>query len=147
VTEDEVYERLQAVHDPEIPELSIVDLGMITAVAVLNDEVQIAVRPTFIGCPALDWIRAQIEEVIEPNRCCVHIDSSSAWSTEHITEAGRRTLRAFGIAPPSPVEGATACPLCGSANTRLTSLFGAALCRATYYCDDCRQPFEGLKPL
>ncbi|PSR21072.1 MAG: phenylacetate-CoA oxygenase subunit PaaJ [Sulfobacillus acidophilus] len=147
MTEDDVYKQLQTVYDPEIPNLSIVDLGMVTAVAVQNDEVHITVRPTFIGCPAVDWIRKQIEEAIDPSRCLVQIDPSSTWSTEHISETGRRALKTFGIAPPSSGDTIMVCPLCGSERTRRTSLFGTALCRSSYYCENCRQPFEGFKTL
>lgn len=147
MTYDEVFECLNTVYDPEIPDLSIVDLGMIADVSLRNDEVHIRVTPTFIGCPATEWIRKRIEEALEPTRSWVQIDASSTWSTADITAHGRKTLQAFGIAPPPNSANVTPCPLCGSEHTRLTSPFGSALCRATYYCEHCQQPFEGFKTL
>jgi ring-1,2-phenylacetyl-CoA epoxidase subunit PaaD len=147
MTRADVLERLRTVHDPEIPDLSIVDLGMVAGVAVADDEVHITLKPTFIGCPALDWIRTDIEQAVGPLRAWVQYDMTSIWTTDDLTEDARSVLKAFGIAPPPNHNGRLQCPLCGGADTHQTSPFGSTLCRAMYYCQGCQQPFEAWKSI
>jgi ring-1,2-phenylacetyl-CoA epoxidase subunit PaaD len=158
VTADDVWAALAEVPDPEIPVISLVDLGVVRDVQVVDARVRVEFTPTFLGCPALevmrDAIAAQIERLGgEPQ---VDVISDDSWSTDRITPAGREKLRAAGFAPPAPRE-ATApklvqlqskafrCPYCGSTETRLENIFGPTPCRSLRYCDGCRQPFEQFK--
>jgi ring-1,2-phenylacetyl-CoA epoxidase subunit PaaD len=160
LTEAAVWDALAEIPDPEIPVISLVDLGVVKSVAIDGERVRIEFTPTFMGCPALDTMRAQIEEAVrglggEP-RVDVLLDDS--WSTDRITPAGREKLREAGFAPPTPrSEGTTTlvqlgraihrCPYCGSTETRLENLFGPTPCRSVRYCDACRQPFEQFKTI
>jgi ring-1,2-phenylacetyl-CoA epoxidase subunit PaaD len=160
VTVDAVWAALDEVPDPEIPVVSLVDLGVVDDVHVDGDRVHVTLTPTFLGCPALDAMRRALEAKLralgaEPE---VDVDLGDAWSTDRITAAGREKLRAAGFAPPAPRE-ATAprlvqlqakafrCPYCGSAETRLDNLFGPTPCRSIRYCESCRQPFEQFKTI
>jgi ring-1,2-phenylacetyl-CoA epoxidase subunit PaaD len=160
VSEAQVWEALAEIPDPEIPTISLVDLGVIKDVAVENGSVRIEFTPTFLGCPALEVMRDQMAEKVralgaEPEVAVVLDDS---WSTDKITPAGREKLRESGFAPPAPRSaGAPAlvqldssvfrCPYCGSTKTRLENIFGPTPCRSLRYCDDCRQPFEQFKTI
>ncbi len=160
VTEAAVWEALAEIPDPEIPVISVVDLGVVKDVAVDGDHVRIEFTPTFMGCPALDTMRRQMEEAVtamggEPQ---VDVLLDDSWSTDKITPAGREKLRKAGFAPPAPRSaGAPAlvqlqravfrCPYCGSAETRLENIFGPTPCRSLRYCDSCRQPFEQFKTI
>jgi ring-1,2-phenylacetyl-CoA epoxidase subunit PaaD len=160
VAEAEVWEALAEIPDPEIPVVSLVDLGVIRSVDVQNEHVRIEFTPTFLGCPALEVMKRAMEEKVaslgaEPE---VEVISDDSWSTDKITAAGREKLRAAGFAPPAPRE-ATApklvqlqaqvfrCPYCGSTETRLENLFGPTPCRSLRYCESCRQPFEQFKTI
>ena len=160
VAEAEVWEALAEIPDPEIPVVSLVDLGVIRSVDVQNEHVRIEFTPTFLGCPALEVMKRAMEEKVaglgaEPE---VEVISDDSWSTDKITPAGREKLRAAGFAPPAPRE-ATApklvqlqaqvfrCPYCGSTETRLENIFGPTPCRSLRYCDSCRQPFEQFKTI
>jgi ring-1,2-phenylacetyl-CoA epoxidase subunit PaaD len=160
VAEAEIWEALDEIPDPEIPVVSLVDLGVIRSVDVQNEHVRIEFTPTFLGCPALEVMKLAMEEKIaglgaEPE---VEVISDDSWSTDKITAAGREKLRAAGFAPPAPRE-ATApklvqlqaqvfrCPYCGSTETRLENIFGPTPCRSLRYCDSCRQPFEQFKTI
>ena len=145
MTRQEVMNRLKSVHDPEIPGLSIVDMGAVLDVAVADDMVQVTLRPTYIGCPALDWIRSAVEKALAPAPALVRYEMTALWSTADMSSEGHAQLKAFGIAPPQPGDGPIACPHCGSDDTELTSPFGSALCRAIHYCRDCQEPFEAWK--
>lgn len=158
-THEDVLTALAEVHDPEIPGLSIVDLGIVTNVALSEDarKVVVTITPTFVGCPALqlivELIRQRLHQLVEHVE--VQVDYSTPWSTNRISERGRAILRERGFAPPPRFEGDfepaillnAQCPNCGSTNTTLRTPFGPALCRAIYYCNDCRQAFEQFKPL
>jgi ring-1,2-phenylacetyl-CoA epoxidase subunit PaaD len=156
VAEAEVWEALEEIPDPEIPVVSLVELGVIRSVDVRNDRVRIEFTPTFLGCPALEFMKHAIEEKVPGAEVAVITDDS--WSTDQITPAGREKLRAAGFAPPAPRE-ATApklvqlqsqvhrCPYCGSTETRLENLFGPTPCRSLRYCESCRQPFEQFKTI
>jgi ring-1,2-phenylacetyl-CoA epoxidase subunit PaaD len=160
VTEADVWSALAELEDPEIPVISIVDLGVVRDVRVEGERVHVEFTPTFLGCPALEVMRAQMAEAIEaigaePN---VEVILDDSWSTDRITPAGREQLRAAGFAPPAPRE-ATApklvqlrsqvfrCPYCGSTDTKLENIFGPTPCRSIRYCASCRQPFEQFKTI
>jgi len=152
-----VWAALEAVPDPELPVVSLVELGVIGRVAVEGERVHVELLPTFLGCPALEAMRAGIEERVRElgAQADVEVRREDAWTSDRISEAGREKLRAAGIAPP-PRGGAQlvqlsssvlACPHCGSRDTALDNLFGATPCRSQRYCRSCRQPFEQIKPL
>jgi ring-1,2-phenylacetyl-CoA epoxidase subunit PaaD len=160
VTEAEVWDALETIPDPEIPVISLVDLGVIRSVDVSEGQVHVEFTPTFLGCPALEAMKRALEETVaalgaEPTIRVVQDDS---WSTDRITPAGREKLRAAGFAPPPPRE-ATApklvqlqsavhrCPYCGSTDTALENIFGPTPCRSLRYCRSCRQPFEQFKTI
>jgi ring-1,2-phenylacetyl-CoA epoxidase subunit PaaD len=160
VTEAVVWDALAEIPDPEIPVISLVDLGVIREVEVQGANVRVEFTPTFLGCPALEAMRdamdARIRELGGEPDVRVVVDDS--WSTDRITPAGREKLRAAGLAPPAPRE-ATAptivqlqsaafkCPYCGSTDTRLENIFGPTPCRSLRYCASCRQPFEQFKTI
>jgi len=156
VGEAQVWEALEEIPDPEIPVVSLVDLGVIRSVDVSNGHVRIEFTPTFLGCPALEFMKRAIEEKVPGADVAVITDDS--WSTDKITPAGREKLRAAGFAPPAPREAITPkliqlqasvfrCPYCGSTETRLENLFGPTPCRSLRYCESCRQPFEQFKTI
>jgi ring-1,2-phenylacetyl-CoA epoxidase subunit PaaD len=160
VTEAAVWNALAEIPDPEIPVISLVDLGVVKSVRVDGERVRIAFTPTFMGCPALETMKRELERAVkelggEPEVAVVLDDS---WSTDRITPAGREKLREAGFAPPTPrAAGATTlvqlrskafrCPYCGSTETRLENIFGPTPCRSVRYCDACRQPFEQFKTI
>ena len=160
VTAEEVWSALADVEDPEIPVVSVVDMGVVRDVRVDGDRVHVEFTPTFLGCPALDYMRDRMAETIEalgaePD---VEVILDDSWTTDRITPAGREKLRAAGFAPPAPRE-ATApklvqlqsqvfrCPYCGSTETTLENIFGPTPCRSIRYCTSCRQPFEQFKTI
>jgi ring-1,2-phenylacetyl-CoA epoxidase subunit PaaD len=160
VTADEVWAALAEIPDPEIPVISLVDLGVVRAVEVQSGRVRIAFTPTFLGCPALEVMQAAMRERIESlgAEAEVEIVLDDSWSTDRITPAGREKLRAAGFAPPAPrragapeliqlQRGTFRCPYCGSAETRLENIFGPTPCRSIRYCSGCRQPFEQFKTI
>lgn len=142
-----VTERLAAIPDPELPVVSIVDLGMVHRVTVTEDEVRVTILPTFIGCPALDMIRAAVVDGLAAPGSTVVVDTTFEvpWTSDRITAAGREALAAAGIAPPSADPADARCPWCASARVVMDSLFGPTQCRSLSYCRDCRQPFEAMK--
>jgi ring-1,2-phenylacetyl-CoA epoxidase subunit PaaD len=159
VTAAEVWEALAEVPDPEIPVISVVDLGVVRHVRIDEGRVHVQFTPTFLGCPALEAMRAQMADRIaelgvEPE---VEVVLDDSWSTDRITPEGREKLRAAGFAPPTPRgEGPTLvqlqskgfrCPYCGSRDTVLENLFGPTPCRSLRYCRDCSQPFEQFKTI
>ena len=160
MTEADVWSALAGVEDPEIPVVSVVDLGVVRDVRVDGERVHVEFTPTFLGCPALEHMRAQMAEAIEalgaePE---VEVVVDDSWSTDRITPAGREKLRAAGFAPPAPREAAAPrlvqlqsqafrCPYCGSTDTRLDNIFGPTPCRSIRYCSSCRQPFEQFKTI
>jgi ring-1,2-phenylacetyl-CoA epoxidase subunit PaaD len=150
-----VWGALEGVKDPEIPVISVVEMGMIAGVSVEGNKVQVQVTPTFVGCPALDLIRASIETAVMAlpgvEETSVAFVFDPPWSSSRITPEGLAKLASFGIAPPGSglvdLTFAPACPYCGSAETHLENLFGPTACRSIFYCDGCRQPFEAMKPI
>ena len=145
--EADVRMALAAIPDPELPVLSIVDLGIVHDVRIDPDGIEVAILPTFVGCPALDAIRATIGERLErrfdrPVR--VRTTFEVPWTSDRISPAGIAALRDAGIAPPGIAED-TRCPYCASANVVMDSAFGPTQCRTLFYCRACRQPFEAMK--
>jgi ring-1,2-phenylacetyl-CoA epoxidase subunit PaaD len=158
VTAAEVWAALDGIPDPEIPVISLVDLGVIKDVCVEGSRVRVAFTPTFMGCPALDAMQRAMQERIEALGGEAEIDVvlDGSWSTDRISEAGRAKLEAAGFAPPAPraaapptlvqlQRGPFRCPWCGSMDTRLENIFGPTPCRSLRYCNACRQPFEQFK--
>jgi ring-1,2-phenylacetyl-CoA epoxidase subunit PaaD len=140
----DVRAALTEVPDPELPVLSVVDLGLVHRVDVDDDGIRVAILPTFIGCPALDVIRDRIAARLDDFGVPVRVDTTFEvpWTSERISPEGRHALAAVGIAPPSePVR----CPFCASGSVVMDSAFGPTQCRSLYYCRACRQPFEALK--
>ena len=160
VTVDQVWAALAEIPDPEIPVISLVDLGVIKDVEVEDGTVHIDFTPTFMGCPALEPMQRAMEQKVEElgARADVRVLLDDSWSSDRITAAGREKLRAAGFAPPAPRpagkldlvqlrKGVFRCPYCGSTETRLDNLFGPTPCRSIRYCESCRQPFEQFKTL
>jgi ring-1,2-phenylacetyl-CoA epoxidase subunit PaaD len=160
LTAERVWEALAGVPDPEIPVISVVDLGVVRDVRVDGERVRVEFTPTFLGCPALDMMRERMAEAVralgaEPE---VVVVTEDAWTTDRITPAGHERLRAAGFGPPAPrppgpvqlvqlQKGVFRCPYCGSTETRLDNLFGPTACRSIRYCTSCRQPFEQFKTI
>ena len=151
-TVESVYTILEAVADPEVPVLSILDLGIVREVVLKDDTFHVVITPTYSGCPATEMIQLQIRMALLENGIqhfqIVH-RLSPAWTTDWMTEAGKQKLQAYGIAPPEkkfalPEDGVT-CPQCHSTNTRLVSAFGSTACKALYQCSDCKEPFDYFK--
>jgi ring-1,2-phenylacetyl-CoA epoxidase subunit PaaD len=158
--ESAVWAALHDVHDPEIPAISVVDLGVVHAVAVDHGRVRVDLLPTFVGCPAIEVMRSNVEERLRgfADDVSVAVTFAEPWTTDRITDDGRRALRLAGFAPPPrrqdgdgvdlsvlPTLPVAECPYCGSRNTTLENAFGPTACRAIYHCADCRQPFEQFK--
>lgn len=158
VSEQDIWRILEEVKDPEVPVLSVVDLGIVRKVTTQDDRIDITITPTYSGCPAMDVISMDIRlKLLEKGfrNISVQQSLSPAWTTDWMSEAGRQKLKAFGIAPPNPkqqfcntemfAEEAVQCPHCGSYHTRLVSQFGSTACKAMYQCADCREAFDYFK--
>ena len=158
--EDDIRTFLKEVKDPEIPPISIVDLGIVTKINV-NDknDVHVTLTPTFAGCPALkimeDLVKDRLSKVDNIGEVSVETSFETTWTTDMISEEGREALLQHGLAPPKQNVGYmeldvlsdTPCPYCESRNTELKSPFGPTLCRSLHYCNNCKQAFEGFKPV
>ena len=161
-----VWQVLGTVLDPEVPALSVVDLGLVREVLAHDDGLEIVLTPTYSGCPATELIERNVLDAVAaagfgPAR--VTLRRAPAWSTDWISEEGRRKLLEYGIAPPGPVDLAqgvpmhfvgrspdgrrVACPRCGSLQTERLSAFGSTACKSLYRCLSCREPFEHFKPI
>jgi ring-1,2-phenylacetyl-CoA epoxidase subunit PaaD len=163
ITEQDIRNILEEVKDPEVPVLSVIDLGIIRKISQAEEAGkpvwEIQVSPTYSGCPAMDMIHAQIRMTLFSHgiyHFVIRQVLSPAWTTEWMTEQGKEKLRAYGIAPPTPLPRifsgkagrettAIACPRCHSTHTHLISAFGSTACKALYQCDDCREPFDYFK--
>jgi len=154
--ESAVWAALHDVHDPEIPTISVVDLGVVRTVTTEEGSVRVELLPTFVGCPAIEVMRAAVEERLAQfaDEVTVEISYAEPWTSDRISDEGQRVLRNSGFAPPAraaanlsflPVLPVAQCPYCGSRNTTIENAFGPTLCRAIYHCSDCRQPFEQFK--
>ena len=160
MTAEDVWAALAGVPDPEIPAISLVDLGVVRSVSVADGRARVELVPTFLGCPALDAMRRGAEAAVaalgaEPE---VEVVLDEPWSTDRISAAGREKLREAGFAPPRPrparelqlldvTRGVFRCPYCRSTETRLENLFGPTACRSLRYCTSCRQPYEQFKTI
>jgi len=154
-----VVAALDEVADPEIPAVSIVELGMIGEVDVEPGRVRVELLPTFVGCPAIDLIRSAVADRLAgfAERVDVEVSFATPWTSDRISASGREKLRRSGFAPPPPVRQGralpmvdvrpVACPYCGSHRTTLESVFGPTQCRSIRHCADCRQSFESFKPV
>lgn len=156
-----VWDALDRVMDPEIPVVSVVEMGMIENVEVSAGNVEVTVLPTFTGCPAVGVIAEDVEKAVAEVEGvdCVRVTFSydPPWTADRISETGRRKLKDFGLAPPTGkqpvliteigVPQQAVCPFCGSRNTHNENPFGPTPCRALYYCDECRNPFEQFKTI
>jgi ring-1,2-phenylacetyl-CoA epoxidase subunit PaaD len=158
-----IWSILSAVCDPEVPVLSVIDLGIIRDVKLIgtNEEegIEVVITPTYSGCPAMDVIRMNIRmELLQHGYKNVQITTvlSPAWTTDWMTEAGKQKLKAYGIAPPNPrqqvcntqlfaEDEAVQCPHCNSYNTRRISEFGSTACKSLFQCNDCQEPFDYFK--
>lgn len=158
ITEEQLWHILEEVKDPEVPVLSIIDLGIVRDVSVGSDQINIVITPTYSGCPAMDVISMDIRlKLIEKGYRNVSIQQklSPAWTTDWMTEEGKKKLKAFGIAPPNPKqqfctsemfrEEAIECPHCHSYHTELISQFSSTACKAMYRCLDCKEAFDYFK--
>ncbi|HZP73728.1 MAG TPA: 1,2-phenylacetyl-CoA epoxidase subunit PaaD [Gaiellaceae bacterium] len=160
MTVDAVWAAFAEIPDPEIPVVSLVDLGVVRDVRVEGERVHVEFTPTFLGCPALEVMRRALEDAVAGlgGVADVAVIQDDSWSTDRITAAGREKLREAGFAPPAPrAMGATTlvqlqskafrCPYCGSTETRLENIFGPTPCRSIRWCESCRQPFEQFKTI
>ena len=159
VTTDAIWQLLDEVKDPEIPVVSLVEMGIIRQVELAGETVIVTMTPTFSGCPALQVMKTDIEARLRAagiGAVEVRQVLDPPWSSDWITADARQKLKQFGLAPPPRHGGnlqeillvdTVACPYCDSTNTTLKNSFGPTLCRAIHYCHDCQQPFEQFKPL
>src|SRR5450631_1234284 len=156
ITTGKIWKLMEDVYDPEIPVLSIVDLGIIRDIELNNDDVEVFITPTYSGCPAMDVISMNIRLALLENefkKIKITQQLSPAWTTDWMTENGKEKLKAYGIAPPVGKsfdkkyleELKIECPLCHSINTKLISQFGSTACKALYQCNDCLEPFDYFK--
>ena len=153
---EEVIEALQHVKDPEIPSVSVGELGMVYDINIDGSKVHVKMLPTFVGCPALDIISKNVINALANVEWFEHIEVTfvfeETWTTDRISEEGREKLKEYGIAPPpanhkegDPWE--VDCPYCGSTYTTIENIFGPAACRSILYCKSCKNPFEAMKPV
>jgi len=143
-----VWSLLQKVTDPEIPVLSLLDLGVIKDVTAADDVITVTVTPTYSACPATFVMQQDIEQVLNAHgfdQVEVKVQNSPAWTTDDITLAGRKKLEEYGIAPPKSGDKNIRCPQCHSENVECISLFGSTACKALYRCKDCLEPFDYFK--
>jgi ring-1,2-phenylacetyl-CoA epoxidase subunit PaaD len=159
-TRESILEILEEVKDPEVPVLSVVELGIIRDVEVRGDDVTVVVTPTYSGCPAMKIIEDDVLAALASHgisNARMRTVFTPAWTTDWITDAAREKLRVYGIAPPGRATSgalvmlerrrAVTCPFCGSSNTTLTSEFGSTACKALHVCSACHQPFEEFKAI
>ncbi len=159
ISEENILAILEKVTDPEVPVLSIIDLGIVRHVKINEEEIEITITPTYSGCPALDTINMNIKlELFSHGFKKIKIVQvlSPAWTTDWMSEEGKRKLKEYGIAPPNPkqqvcndklfiADEAVQCPLCDSYHTHRVSEFGSTACKALFVCDECKEPFDYFK--
>lgn len=158
-TKDRVWAALENVKDPEIPVLSVIDMGIITAIEISNQQtVRITMTPTFIGCPAIEVIKKSINDELMAlgfKEIEINIDFETPWTSDRMNVVAKQKLEKFGLAPPPVMNGEFSedqlnnvrCPYCNSTDTTLRSAFGSTLCRAIRFCSNCKQRFEQFKPV
>lgn len=158
-TRSRLWELLNEIPDPEVPAISIVELGVVRDVIENGNAVEVVMTPTYSGCPAMKMMEDAVRERLteEGWKVSIRVVYKPAWTTEWLSEETREKLRAYGIAPPPrltfehlhplsrPKQDEISCPFCDSHNTSLTSQFGSTACKALYYCNNCQQPFELFK--
>jgi ring-1,2-phenylacetyl-CoA epoxidase subunit PaaD len=158
VIEKDIWIALEAVMDPEIPVLSVVDLGIITDVSMDGSRASVKMTPTFSGCPAIKLMEKQVHDAVKAlgfEEVAVETNFDVQWNTDRISAKGKEIIKNFGLAPPPQHNGNidmnqlahTKCPHCDSENTTMKSPFGPTLCRSLHYCFDCLQAFEAFKPI
>jgi ring-1,2-phenylacetyl-CoA epoxidase subunit PaaD len=158
ITEAQILEWLHEVKDPEIPVLSLVDLGVITDVTIDEHKVSITMTPTFVGCPAIDYMKQDVIEVLNSygiDNVDVKVTFDKQWNSNMISENGRMALKKFGLAPPPKhdlivdidILENIECPNCGSTNSIMKTPFGPTACRSIHFCNSCKETFEQFKPL
>ena len=157
--DQKLLEILKTVSDPEIPVLSIIDMGVVRSAKIVNEIVEVQITPTYSGCPAMDEIADDIKLAFKQNgyNAKIELILSPAWTTDWITAEGRLALEKYGIASPLSADAdkeallgnkkLVKCPQCGSLNTKLVSQFGSTACKALFQCDDCLEPFDYFKCL
>ncbi|MGB0862849.1 MAG: 1,2-phenylacetyl-CoA epoxidase subunit PaaD [Saprospiraceae bacterium] len=158
VTKEAIFKILEVVSDPEIPVLSVVDMGVIRDINLDNNQIEVIITPTYSGCPAMNVIEIEILATLKMNgfeNVKVKTVLSPAWTTDWLTERGRQRLLEYGIAPPAkgtvdknalfPEDRVVACPQCQSENTKMISQFGSTACKSMYKCKDCLEPFDYFK--
>jgi len=159
ISTQKIWSILEQVNDPEVPVLSVTDLGIVREVKINGDEIEVVITPTYSGCPAMNQIEWDIRTTLLANgypNVKITTVLSPAWTTDWMSQAGKEKLKAFGIAPPLPTasvcdihlfakEEAIQCPHCGSYHTTMVSRFGSTACKAQYRCNDCREPFDYFK--
>lgn len=159
-SEQDIRNFLKEVKDPEIPPISIVDLGIVTKIDITSsNDVHVTLTPTFAGCPALkimeDLVKERLAKESDLGNITIETSFETTWTTDLISDEGRKALLQHGLAPPKQNVGYmeldvlsdTPCPYCSSRNTTLKSPFGPTLCRSLHYCNNCLQAFEGFKPV
>lgn len=159
VTVTDIWQWLEEVSDPEVPVLSVVDLGVVRSVKLTGNTAEITITPTYSGCPAMQVIETGIKSKLAEKGLANSIVTtvlSPAWTTDWLSENGRNKLREYGIAPPEHEVDKSVlfseptvvpCPKCHSRNTRMVSQFGSTACKAHYQCNDCKEPFDYFKCL
>jgi len=157
ITTDEIWKLMEDINDPEIPVLSITDLGIVRDIKLTDSGVEVFITPTYSGCPAMDVISMNIRMTLLKEgfgKVKITQQLSPAWTTDWMTNKGKEKLKAYGIAPPVgksfdkkylETELKVECPLCHSKNTKLLSQFGSTACKALYQCNDCLEPFDYFK--
>jgi ring-1,2-phenylacetyl-CoA epoxidase subunit PaaD len=157
-----IWEILETLYDPEVPVLSVIDLGIVRKVSALttpSEGWEVSITPTYTGCPAIDVMKMNIRMALLQegfDNITITEILSPAWTTDWMSESGKQKLKAYGIAPPQytqatctpdafQAEETVSCPLCNSYNTRLVSQFGSTACKALYQCNDCKEPFDYFK--
>lgn len=159
ISKEQIFNILEAISDPEVPVLSITDLGIVRDVEINNNAIKITITPTYTGCPAMDVINMNIRMALFENGFTnVQIKTvlSPAWTTDWMSEEGKQKLKSYGVAPPNArqqvclpdvfqQQEAIQCPHCNSYHTQLISRFGSTACKALYKCSDCKEPFDYFK--
>ncbi len=159
IIDKRLYPILEKVSDPEIPVLSILEMGVVRSATLIDDVVMVTITPTYSGCPAMDVIGDDIKKILKEHGYSTQVKLvlSPAWTTDWITEKGRKALLDYGIAPPLEADAdkdvllgskkLVICPQCGSKNTKMISQFGSTACKAFFQCEDCLEPFDYFKCL